>query len=172
METIMANSNRPPGNPVAYAGPAADAPVYAPPPVMPPPNPPVPVQTPSQAITAAANEIIRVADSRGRILGFRKLGVLEKARMFQILGPEDAKNEPYLAFAVPAFMTVEIDGRPLPPLASRPNTPAARVALDGVITLLGDEGIEAVNQGIIKHFGEQAEAEGGPQNAGIETVKN
>ena len=76
------NSPPPHQNPVTYAGPAADAPPppgAAPPLTMPPPVPPT--QTPSQAITAAANEIIRVTDARGRLIGFRKLSVIEKARL-------------------------------------------------------------------------------------------
>ena len=128
-------------NPVLHAGP------------MPEGGAPVPshdsaphvapqVQTPSQALTAAANEIIRVTDARGRVIGFRKLGILEKKRMYQALGAEDSKNDAVvLGFALPAYMAVEIDGNQLPPLGF---AQASQIALDGRIALLDQEGIDAI----------------------------
>lgn len=114
------------------------------------PKPPAPSQapTPSQVIAARAQETVRVTDAHGRVIGFRRLGVLDKLHMYQVLGAEDSRNETVvMAFALPACMTVEVDGAALPPVASR-------VALEGRLALLGDEGLNA----ILDYFAQAAEA--------------
>ena len=62
--------------------------------------------------------------------------------MYQALGSEDSKNDAVvMGFALPAYMTVEIDGNQLPPLGF---AQASQIALDGRIALLDQEGIDVI----------------------------
>lgn len=116
--------------------------------------------TPSARIIAQASEIVRVTDSRGRSIGIRKIGVLDRARLFEMIGPENSKNESFLSIAVPAYMVVELNG-----VAMR--RPLTRRELDARITEIDDDGLEAVNVGILENFA-SADPEGDPQAAADE----
>lgn len=105
--------------------------------------------TPSGQIVRAANAVTTVTDSLGRAIGVKKIGALDRMKMFEVCGPENSKNEAYLGYAALAFSVATLDGEPYP-------RPATRNALEGLIKALGDEGLEAV----AKHFTEQAGAEG------------
>lgn len=133
----------------------------------PPERPTAAVETPSARIIAQAADTVRVTDGRGRSIGIRKIGVLDRARLFEMIGAENSKNESFLSIAVPAYMVVEING-----VAMR--RPLTRRELDARITELDDDGLEAVNLGIMKHFA-PPDAEGDPGTVAAdakETLKN
>lgn len=131
---------------VLHAGPAADAPPLE------MAAPPAAAQTPSQAIVAAANEVVRVTDRRGRTIGFKRATALDRMRFSSILGPQDAGNGAVAAIAFPAFVATELDGQQL----GRPNT---RLALEGRIALLDEDGVTAVMEEYGAHFaGETSDA--------------
>ncbi len=108
------------------------------------------VQSPSQAIVAKANEVIRFADAKGRTIGIKRLGVLDRARFFEMIGGDNANNPAFLSLAVPAQMTIELDGN----LIGRPTS---RRDLEGRMSLLDEEGIEAINKAIVENFGDGEE---------------
>lgn len=123
---------------IHHAGPA---------PAEPAPQPAGLTSSPSQAIVADANAVIRTEpDARGRVFGIRRPNVLERMRLFEMMGADNVKNDGVMSIAAPAYMVVEIDG-----VAAR--RPITRRELDARVTQLGEEGLDAVTTAIAVHFG-------------------
>ena len=104
------------------------------------------VETPSEAVVKAANEIITVADARGRQIGVRKIGALDRMRLFECAGAENSKNEPYMGYAALAYSVASIDGEPVA-------KPTKLMHLEALVQRLDDDGLNAVAQ----HFASLAE---------------
>lgn len=100
-------------------------------------HPPAEALAPSEQIVKAANAVTRVTDSTGRDIGFKKVMPLEKFRLLEIVGGENAKNEQYLGWAMLAASAVDIDGEKFPPLTSKR-------AIEARVVQLGDEGLDAI----------------------------
>lgn len=115
--------------------------------------------TPSREILERANRIVRVSDARGRTLGIKRPGVLERLRLYEIVGPQNTENRKYLGLAGAAFCAVELDGEALA-------LPATRRELEARLILLGEEGVDAINRALEK----QRQEPGG--DATEETLKN
>lgn len=116
--------------------------------------------TPSQSLIKAANQAANVFDSRGRTIGIKRLQLLDRMKMFEVIGPENSKNETYMGYAALAFSVISIDDAPVP-------RPSNRIQFDALLQNLGDEGIEAV----AGHFA--AEASLGQDAGGHgDTLKN
>jgi hypothetical protein len=111
------------------------------------------METPSHEITKA--QTVTVEDARGRKLEFRKLKPLDRMRLFEIIGADNAMNTPYLSLSTYAFSLVKIDNEDVP-------TPRARVALESVVKKLDDDGMEAAAKAFLQlHpnlFADQEEA--------------
>lgn len=98
-------------------------------------------EAPAQKTNAAT-----VPDARGRKITIRKLGPVERMRLARLVGPEGAKNETYMGYATLAFTVTDIDGEKVfPPLNER--------EIEVIVGLLDDDGLEAVGNGYIDHFG-------------------
>ena len=100
--------------------------------------------------TAAAADVVNAdksvitTDSRGRKITFKKLRSLDRFRAAGVLG-EQSMNLPYMAMASVAFSVTKIDEHTFgQPLSIR--------ELEGMISILDDEGMEAVNKSYDKHF--------------------
>ena len=102
-------------------------------------------ETPSEEIVRAARRPSEVEDANGRKIGIRKMGALDRLKMFEVIGPENSKNEPYLGYAALAFHVGSIDGDPV-------SRPATKLQLEGLIQRLGDEGMEAVGEAVQEMF--------------------
>jgi hypothetical protein len=63
----------------------------------------------------------------------------------EAVGPENARNEVYFGLASLAFHVTEIDGEQI-------IQPRTKLALEGLVKRLDDEGINAVALGIAEHF--------------------
>ncbi len=87
---------------------------------------------------------ITVTDSAGRQITLRKPNVLASYRFVELVGPS-AKNEIYMAMAMPILFVAEIDGDPV-----RFTTKAQMEAL---ITRLDDHGVSAVMEAVTKNWG-------------------
>ena len=105
-------------------------------------NPP---ETPSETIIKAANVTVKVIDARGRSIEIRKLKTLDRMRLFELVGAENSMNDRYLGHATLAYSVVSIDGTPL-------GRPATKLALEGIVQQLDDDGFEAVAKGSVEHF--------------------
>ena len=117
-------------------------------------------ETPSQGIINNVNAVHVVTDANGRQIGIRKLKALDRLRMFEVLGPENAKNEPYLGYAALAFHVCSINTETI-------HRPTTKTQLEGLIQQLGDEGMNAV----AAYFDDAGKGEEEKPKA-IEQIKN
>jgi hypothetical protein len=113
-------------------------------------------ETPSQSIVKAANQPATLIDARGRSIGFKKMGPLDRLRLFEVIGAENSKNEQYAGYAALAFLVTSIDGEPV----ARPSN---KIQLEALVQRLDDDGMNA----IAEHLQSQAE-----QNTDEATLKN
>ena len=97
--------------------------------------------TPSQAIVTAAALPHSVTDAQGRVISIKKLGALDRLKMFEVVGADNARNEAYLGYAALAFHVTAIDG-------AAEGRPANRLQLEGLVQRLGDDGLEAIGQAL------------------------
>ncbi|MDA8230744.1 MAG: hypothetical protein M0006_05345 [Magnetospirillum sp.] len=102
-------------------------------------------ETPSATIVNAANTAATVTDDKGRMIGIKRMNALDRLRMFEVIGGDNAKNEAFLGYATLAFHVVNVDGDAF----SRPTT---RRQLEAMIQMLDDDGLAAVAKGIAEHF--------------------
>lgn len=103
------------------------------------------VETPTQEVVKASNETATCKDSRGRTIKFRRLKPSIKQRLFKIAGPENSKNEAWMAGASTAVVIVDIDGEP--------QTVNNEREIEVLLDVLDDEGFVAVNLAYVKAFG-------------------
>src|SRR5271155_5135130 len=60
-----------------------------------------------------------VNDARGRQLEVRKLKPLDRLRLVETIGADNALNQPYLGYATLAASVTAIDGKPVPRISSK-----------------------------------------------------
>ncbi len=102
-------------------------------------------ETPTESIVKSAQQPTTKTDSTGRAIGIKKMRALDRLKMFEVIGAENAKNEPYLGYAALAFHVSSIDGDPV-------SRPANKIQLEALIQRLGDEGMEAVGEALQEMF--------------------
>jgi hypothetical protein len=95
------------------------------------------MDSPSQEIAKPITKM--VTDSRGREIEVRKLKPLERLRMLEIIGAQNAENQPYLGYAMLAYSVNKIDEQVVPKIGSK-------LALEAVVARLDDEGLNAVGE--------------------------
>lgn len=88
-------------------------------------------------LAAGARFTKTIQDSLGRELAIKRLGALDRLRIFKAIGSNLSSNAPYLGMAMLAFSVTAIDGIPVP-------APGNEAQLEALIQKLGDEGIDAV----------------------------
>ena len=94
------------------------------------------IDTPSGRLIAAASEMVSVVDGEGRTLVLRRLGALDKLRLFKAVGSALSQNEPYLGMAMLACSVASIDAVPIP-------APINEAQVESLVSRLGDAGIAA-----------------------------
>ena len=99
------------------------------------------METPSTRIVAAAAATLRTVDAAGRALELRRLGALDKLRLFKAVGPVLSQNAPYLGMAMLASSVTAIDGVPVPP-------PVTELQVEQMVGRLGDGGIAAIAEAL------------------------
>ena len=77
-----------------------------------------------------------VTDKTGRTLSVRELSMLDRLRLFKVLGPYLSLNEAYVGLAALAASVTTIDGVPLP-------FPNGEAAVENAVERLGEAGLEA-----------------------------
>jgi len=95
------------------------------------------MNTPTGALLAASDSVLTTRDSGGRVFTVRRLGALDRLRLFKAIGAELAENAPYLGMAMLAVSVSAIDSVPVPP-------PVTEAQLEALVQRLGDDGIAAV----------------------------
>lgn len=104
--------------------------------------------TPTASIIATASATLTVNDVDGRRIVVRRLGALDRLRLFKAAGPLLAQNQPWLGMALIASSVITIDDVPMPP-------PANEHQIEAMIGRLGDAGIAAV-AATLQQFAEAA----------------
>lgn len=106
-------------------------------------------QNPEEKVKVAVEEKPnQVVDAQGRVIKFRDLNPLQESRLVLAVGSEAATNNVYMyTFAFPAAKVESIDG-------DEYACPSNQAQIDGMITILGKDGMAAV----LSHFNELAEA--------------
>jgi hypothetical protein len=97
-----------------------------------------PLDTPSGRIVAAAQATTEVTDPLGRRLSVRRLGALDRLRVFKAAGAVLATNPGWMGLATLAFSVTAIDDVPVPAPASEPQ-------VEALVARLGDAGLAAVS---------------------------
>ncbi len=83
-----------------------------------------------------------VVDTRGRLLGLRRLSVLDRLRLYEAAGAELSRNDRWLGLAVLAASVAAIDGVPVP-------MPASKAGIEAAVQRLDEEGLAAVAAGLV-----------------------
>ena len=91
----------------------------------------------SERIIAGASVELVARDPAGRVLSLRRLGAVDRLRLFKAIGAELAENPPYLGMAMLAVSVTAIDSVPVP-------SPASEAQLEALVHRLGDGGITAI----------------------------
>lgn len=82
-----------------------------------------------------------VVDARGRLLGLRRLSVLDRLRLYEAAGAELSRNDRWLGLAVLAASVAAIDGVPVP-------IPASKAGIEAAVQRLDEAGLAAVAAGL------------------------
>ena len=83
-----------------------------------------------------------VVDARGRLLGLRRLSVLDRLRLYEAAGAELSRNDRWLGLAVLAASVAAIDGVPVP-------IPASKAGIEAAVQRLDEAGLAAVAAGLV-----------------------
>lgn len=103
-------------------------------------------ETPTEQVMAQATAQVTTTDARGRVLTLAKPGVLAQFRLIEMLGPETAKNQVYVAMVLPLMYLSAVDGEAIP-------KPSTKRELEALIQRLDEDGITAIAMGVEKNFG-------------------
>lgn len=102
--------------------------------------------TPSQEVIEDANRVYEVTDTRGRVIGFRKMTMSIRRRIFKVLSNEAAQRMQYLGLVMVAGCVTHIDDDQI-------TLPTNELQFDALIDRLDDDGFEAIGQGMKTHLG-------------------
>lgn len=108
------------------------------------------IETPSEKIINESNQAIKILDARGRAIVLKKPNVLDQFRIVEIVGPETAKNEVYMAMIMPILYVDSIDG-----ISAIFGT---KGELEALISRLGEDGISTVFHGVKDNFSKEEQA--------------
>lgn len=103
-------------------------------------------ETPAQKMMRESRTPQTVVDSRGRTIVYKRLSVLDTARLLRHVGSEAAQNQMYMNYVNLAAMVQSIDNEPGPPATSL-------MMIESRMDWLGDEGFEAVSNHLVKILG-------------------
>ena len=96
------------------------------------------MQTPSQHFVEVAQTPFETTDRLGRRLALRRLGALERLRLFKAAGPALASNPGWIGLATLAVSVTAIDEVPVP-------APATEAQIESLVARLGDPGLAAAS---------------------------
>jgi hypothetical protein len=101
----------------------------------PAPAPPAPKAAP--AVTVIDERNASVVDARGRLIKVRKLGAVDRMRLFKVAGPDGSQIDRYMGYAFLGASATEVDGVPMP-------FPTTSLILDTHVGRLEEDGLAAV----------------------------
>jgi hypothetical protein len=104
-------------------------------------------ETPTAQLLANAAAEFLVEDSKGRVFTLQRPGILAQFRIVEVMGAS-ADIQTYRGMVTPLIYIAAIDGDPIA-------KPVNKLQLEALIQRVGDEGLDAVVKGIVKHFGDK-----------------
>lgn len=99
------------------------------------------LKRPSEEVVEQANKVTYVTDARGRRIGLKKPGILAQYRLVEMLG-DSARNEAFMGMILPVTFVVQIDDDEVP-------FPRTRRELDALIQRIDEDGLLAIQQGLV-----------------------
>ena len=102
--------------------------------------------------TESGDGSVQVTAKNGKVITLKKPDFLAQFRLEEAI--PDSSNR-YYAMCFPIIYVSAIDGDPVP-------FPSKKREIEGLISRLGEEGFEAIKDGIEQHF---------PQKGNVETAK-
>jgi hypothetical protein len=102
-------------------------------------------ETPTETVVKVANTTVTVKTADGRDITIKKVSTLDRMRLFELVGPENVKNEAYFGYAMLAYHVTAIDGEPV----AKPGT---KLQLEALVQRLDDAGMNAVGQAVLDNF--------------------
>ena len=108
------------------------------------------VETPSESIINKNNAAYTIYDERSREIVLKKPNVLDQFRIVEVVGPETAKNEVYMAMIMPILYVASID--------KVPAIFGTKSELEALISRLGEDGVSTVFNGVKDHFSKEDQA--------------
>lgn len=96
--------------------------------------------------------VVTVTDAQDRSIEVRRLKPIERMRLFQMIGAENAMNGPYLGYANLAFSVSKIDGEAVP-------VPQNVTGIEAMVKRLDQDGLDAVGEAFKKLYPDAAEQE-------------
>lgn len=117
---------------------------------IPAPAAPAAPRTATQEMTEGAYASHDVVDSEGRRITLQKPGLLAQFNLVKLVGSEAAENRVYMNMLLPITFVIAIDGVAVP-------APQKQAHLDALIQRLGEHGLKACSDGLIKHWGATAQ---------------
>lgn len=120
--------------------------------------PPAAPQTPSAQIIAAAggNQVV-ATDKTGRRITTNKLSVIQRTRLFKMVGPGNSQNLPLMGYYFMAGSVTAIDGDPVA-------FPTSEAQIEALLTRLDDAGLDALADAWKKAGWADEKNEGDPAN--------
>ena len=100
---------------------------------------------PSKRMTRAVADEATIIDGRNRAIRLKKPDMLAQYDLVEVLGNDRASNSTFLSMVAPLIYVAEVAGEPVFPATTYAEVRA-------LIKLLGEEGIQAVAEGIVKYF--------------------
>jgi hypothetical protein len=110
------------------------------------------IETPTEQIVKAAQQPGEVVDADGRIIGIRRLGPLDRLRLFEALGGDLVANQAYFGYAMAAASVTSLGGVPCAPLMTKR-------LIEARISEMGEAGLEAVTAYFVRANAPDAEQE-------------
>jgi hypothetical protein len=96
--------------------------------------------------------VVTVEDKQGRSIEVKKLKPIERMRLFQMIGAENAMNGPYLGYANLAYSVSKNDGDTEP-------VPQNVTGIEAKVKRLDQDGLDAVGEAFKKLYPDAAAQE-------------
>jgi hypothetical protein len=122
---------------------AASAPVFSDAPAQ-------PVEPKNNGVTVHDAKTATVRDKNGRTIKVKKLGALDRVRLFKALGAEASENRQVMHYSALAASVTELNG-------DHVGFPTTSAQVDALIARLDDDGLEAVITALVALSPEMAE---------------
>lgn len=106
--------------------------------------------TASQELIAKADSAVTIETPNGFSVTLRKPGILSQFRLAKMLG-DAAKNQVYVNMILPLTYVSHVNGS-APPMNSERE-------IEALISRLDEDGVNAVIEGVVEHFGGQQTAD-------------